>query len=69
MEIERDAEIRELAYGIWQGEGYRHGYDVQHWLKAEAIWQEKYGPKSKPKRSKPAKKKKSRKISNTDTKL
>lgn len=69
MEIERDAEIRELAYGIWQEEGYRHGCDVQHWLKAEAIWREKYGPKSKPKRSKPVKKKKSRKILSTDTEL
>jgi hypothetical protein len=69
MEIERDAEIRELAYGFWQEEGYRHGYDVQHWLKAEAIWREKYGPKSKPKRSKPVKKKKSRKTLSTDTEL
>lgn len=69
MEIERDAEIRELAYGIWQEEGYRHGYDVQHWLKAEAIWRERYGPKSKPKRSKPVKKKKSRKTLSTDTEL
>ena len=69
MEIERDAKISELAYGIWQQEGYRHGYDVQHWLKAEAIWREKYGPKSKPKRSKPVKKKTSRKILSTDTEL
>ena len=40
MEVEHDAEIRELAYRIWQEEGYPHGYDVQHWLKAEAMWQE-----------------------------
>src|SRR5215510_13851629 len=37
MEVERDAEIRELAYQIWQEEGYPHGQEVQQWLKAEAI--------------------------------
>jgi Protein of unknown function (DUF2934) len=63
MEVERDAEIRELAYRLWQSEGYPHGYDVQHWLKAEAIWQEEHRPKSKPKRSKPLTKRKSRKTS------
>ena len=44
-EIDRDEEIRQLAYRFWQEEGYRHGYDVQHWLKAEGIWREEYGPK------------------------
>ena len=61
MEIEAQEQIRELAYRIWQAEGYPHGYDVQHWLKAEAIWQEDHRPKGKPKRSKPLKEKKSRK--------
>ena len=51
-EVDRDAEIRELAYRFWQEEGYPHGYEVQHWLKAEAIWQEKHRPKIKPKQSK-----------------
>ena len=63
MEIEPQEQIRELAYRIWQAEGYPHGYDVQHWLKAEAIWQEEHRPKSKPKQSKPLKKRKSRKTS------
>ena len=40
MAIEPQEQIRELAYRIWQAEGYPHGYDLQHWLKAEAIWQE-----------------------------
>jgi hypothetical protein len=62
MEIEPQEQIRELAYRLWQTEGYPHGYDVQHWLKAEAIWQEEHRPKSKPKRSKPTKRK-SRKTS------
>ena len=69
MEIERDEQIRELAYRIWQEEGYPHGYEVQHWLKAEAIWQEKHRPKSKPRRSKPLKKRKSRKTSTPEGEL
>ena len=32
MEVERDAKIRELAYRIWQEEGYPDGQEVQHWL-------------------------------------
>ena len=69
MEIETQEQIRELAYRIWQAEGYLHGYDVQHWLKAEAIWQEEHRPKSKPKQSKPLKKRKSRKTSATERDL
>ena len=61
MEIEAQEQIRELAYRIWQAEGYSHGYDVQHCLKAEAIWQEEHRSESKPKRSKPLQKRKSRK--------
>jgi Protein of unknown function (DUF2934) len=61
MEIERDEQIRELAYRIWQEEGYPHGYEVQHWLKAEAILQEKQRPKVKPKQSRSLKRTKSRK--------
>jgi len=63
MAIEPQEQIRELAYRIWQSEGYPHGYDVQHWLKAETMWQEEHRPKSKPKRSKPLTKRKSRKTS------
>jgi hypothetical protein len=69
MEVKRDAEIRELAYRIWQADGYPHGYDVQHWLKAEAIWQEEHRPKSKPKRSKSRKRTKSRKTAAADIEL
>jgi len=63
MEVQRDAKIRELAYRIWQEEGYPDGQEVQHWLKAEAIWQEKHRPKTKPKQSRPLKRTKSRKTS------
>ncbi len=36
VEIERDEQIREVAYRIWQEAGCPHGYDVQHWLEAES---------------------------------
>ena len=42
MQIEREEEIRGLAYKIWEQEGYHHGHDIEHWLYAEAIWQEKH---------------------------
>lgn len=39
--MEREEEIRLIAYRIWEEEGCYHGRDVEHWLKAEAIWEEK----------------------------
>jgi hypothetical protein len=37
--------IRMIAYHIWEEEGCGcHGNDVQHWLKAETIWQERNKP-------------------------
>lgn len=53
-EMNRDEEIRQLAYKIWLEEGCSHGHDVQHWLKAETKWLEEHRPK-KPKGSKPLK--------------
>jgi hypothetical protein len=47
----RDEEIRQVAYKLWQEEGCPDGYDVQHWLKAETIWQEEKRPENKPKQS------------------
>lgn len=43
-EIDRDEEIRRLAYKFWQ----EAGCPVQHWLKAERIWLEEHRPKDKP---------------------
>ena len=68
-EMNRDEEIREVAYKLWQEEGYPHGYEVQHWLKAEAIWQEKRRPKIKPKQPKTLKRTKSRKTAAVETEL
>ena len=69
MESERDEQIRELAYRIWQEEGYPYGQEVQHWLKAETIWLEKHRVKSQPKSSKPVRPKrtKGRKTSEKET--
>jgi Protein of unknown function (DUF2934) len=64
MEIERDEQIRQLAYRIWQEEGYPHGYEVQHWLKAETIWQEEHRPHSEPEYSKPVRSKRTKGQSN-----
>lgn len=37
----REDEIRIIAYHIWEQEGRCHGRDCEHYLKAEAIWEEK----------------------------
>jgi hypothetical protein len=68
-EMNRDEEIRQVAYKLWQEEGYPHGYEVQHWLKAESIWQKKHRVKSKPKQSKPLKRTKSRKTEAAEREL
>jgi hypothetical protein len=71
MEVEREERIRQIAYRIWQEEGYPHGYDVQHWLKAEAMWSEENTAQPQPEKTrakaaapkerKPAKKTRGRK--------
>ena len=69
MEIERDEQIREIAYRIWQEEGCPAGSEVEHWLKAQSVWEEKHRSKSKPKQSKPLKKPKTRKTAAAETEL
>ncbi|MBI4488263.1 MAG: DUF2934 domain-containing protein [Deltaproteobacteria bacterium] len=41
--MQREEEIRLIAYQIWEEEGRPQGRDVEHWLKAEAIWREHHG--------------------------
>jgi hypothetical protein len=36
----RDDEIRTIAYYIWQEDGCVHGHDCEHWIRAEAIWED-----------------------------
>ena len=40
----REDEIRLIAYNIWQEEGCCDGQDVDHWLRAEVIWEQQAGP-------------------------
>ena len=56
----RDEEIRQVAYKLWQEEGCPDGYDLQHWLKAETVWLEEKRPKNKPKQSRSLKARKGR---------
>jgi hypothetical protein len=36
----QDDEVKRIAYQIWEDEGRLNGRDLDHWLKAEAIWNE-----------------------------
>jgi len=39
--MHHEDEVREIAYKIWEDEGHPQGRDQEHWLKAEAVWQER----------------------------
>ena len=39
--MQHDDEVRQIAYKIWEEEGYPQGRDQDHWFKAEATWQER----------------------------
>ena len=56
--MEREAEINQIAYRIWEEEGRPEGRDLEHYLRAKEIWQrnhsgEPFGtsPGSAPRRS------------------
>ena len=40
--MHHEQEVQLIAYHIWEEQGHPHGHDVEHWLKAEAAWQEKH---------------------------
>jgi hypothetical protein len=40
--MNHDQELQLIAYHIWEEQGHPHGCDVEHWLKAESVWQEKH---------------------------
>ena len=69
MEMNRDEEIRQVAYKLWQEEGCPDGYEVQHWLRAKMIWEEINRSESEPKQPKALKKRQSRKIPAVETEL
>ena len=68
-EPNRDEAIRQLAYRLWQEAGCPEGSEVQHWLKAEAIWLDENHAPSEVKRAKAAKARKPRKPRVTDREL
>ncbi len=37
--MERVEEVRRIAYQIWEEEGHPPGRALDHWLKAEDLWQ------------------------------
>ena len=48
----REDEIRLIAYSIWEEEGYPDNKDYEHWMRAEAIWEEDQKPNTSAKSSK-----------------
>ncbi|MCP8894403.1 DUF2934 domain-containing protein [Shinella daejeonensis] len=40
MTVEREAWISRRAYGLWEAAGRRHGFDREHWQRAEREWAE-----------------------------
>ncbi len=48
--MDREQEIRSIAYQIWEYEGYPDGRDMEHWLKAEAMFREQEQRGSEPSR-------------------
>jgi hypothetical protein len=58
----REEEVRLIAYRLWEEEGCPNGRDCDHWLKAEAIWEEasRPQPRGKADRQAPASKSKAR---------
>jgi hypothetical protein len=44
--VAREDEIRLIAYSMWEQQGCTNGKDCEHWLSAEAIWEEHQKPKA-----------------------
>jgi hypothetical protein len=42
----REEEIKVIAYYIWEEDDCCNGRAVEHWLKAETVWEEKQKPKT-----------------------
>ncbi len=45
--MDRQDEIKLIAYRIWEEEGCQHGHDFEHWLKAEVIWENRQKAENK----------------------
>jgi len=42
--MHHEEDVRLIAYEIWEQEGRPDGQDMEHWLRAEAIWAERQLP-------------------------
>jgi hypothetical protein len=40
--LNKEDEIRLIAYHIWEEEGRQDGRDLEHWFRAEALWEKKH---------------------------
>lgn len=38
---DREDEIRQIACYLWEGKGCQGGHALEHWLKAEVIWEQR----------------------------
>lgn len=65
-EIDRNEEVRQLAYGIWLEEGCPEGREAHNWVKAETIWEEKHRPQSKLQRTASSRERKARQRRTTE---
>ena len=68
-QVNRDEEIRQLAYRLWQEEGCPDGREVEHWLRAQMIWEEITRPKSKPRQSRAPKERKTKQTPTAEREL
>lgn len=46
--MDREEEIKVIAYGIWEKQGCADGCALDHWLKAEFFWTERQSAKTFP---------------------
>lgn len=55
--MHHEDEVKLIAYELWEQEGRPDGQDMEHWLRAEAIWAERQLPQVEEVARKPAVKK------------
>ncbi len=49
--MDKDEEIRTIAYGLWESGGCLHGHDVENWCEAERIWELRNARAAAPRKS------------------
>jgi len=54
--MDREEEIRVIAYQLWEAEGFPNGREEEHWHKAVVIWEERNAANSAGTKKAPAKK-------------